>query len=118
MTCFEAKVAPVMEKYDSLMEQAGDVTVYFINQGKETRLIKRSDKKLRIEECSDRDETLLRLAFRAVEAGYNTIVDTELTYEKHRDGSFKISNWKGTATAANLDDRNRPRESKLKSPSR
>jgi len=118
LTCYQAKVAPVAEQYDSLMAQAEDVSVYFIEQSKETRLIKRTEKKLRITDCADRDETIMRLAFRAVEGGFNTLVDTDLVYEKHREGSFKIAHWSGTAMPAKLEDRSRPRESKLKSPSR
>jgi hypothetical protein len=102
LSCHEKKIVPVQAAYDELMQRARDVSVFFTDQGKETRLIKRSEDKFTINECADRDETVLRLAFLAAKAGYNGIVDVDLTYSKSREGSFKIASWSGTGTAAKL----------------
>ncbi len=118
LTCYEAKAAPAIRDYDAIMEQAKNVNVFFTEQGKETRLIKRSDTKFSISNCTDRDETILRMAFFAVQAGFDTLVDIDLVYEKVRDGSFKLSNWKGTATGAKPDPKHLPLPSRFKSPSR
>jgi hypothetical protein len=106
-TCFDTSIAAEMEKYDQTMELAKEVSVYFVDQGKETRLFKRSDNKFSVKDCADRDETIMRLAFLAAQAGCNTLVDVDLVYAKVRDGSFKISHWTGSATGANLDSKHR-----------
>ncbi|MEK7356957.1 MAG: B-box zinc finger protein [Bdellovibrionota bacterium] len=118
LTCFETEIAPEAAKYDGLMARAKDITVFFTEQGKETRLIKRSDTKFSVERCADRDETILRLAFFAAKAGFDTLVDIDLIYEKRRDGSFKIAHWKGTAVGAKPDPRHLPKPGPRKSPSR
>jgi hypothetical protein len=102
-SCFAEKVTPELSSYDATIERAKDVFVFFKNQGKETRLVKRADKSYRIENCSDRDETILRLAFYAVIEGFNAVVDIDVIYEKSRAGSFKIAKWSGTGTPALID---------------
>lgn len=116
--CYSGKIAPELDRYDELMEKAKNVFVYFKEQGKETRLIKRSEKPFKIDECGDRDETILRLAFFAAQAGYNCLVDVEVIYDKKRDGSYKIAKWSGTGTPTMVDPVRASRESKIKSPSR
>jgi hypothetical protein len=101
--CFANQVAPALEEYGAKMEKAHDVLVFFENQGKETRLIKRADKTYHVESCPDRDETVLRLAFFALEDGYNTIVDVDVVYEKSRQGSFKIAKWSGSGVPAHYE---------------
>src|SRR5262245_3331877 len=83
-SCFEQNVEPSLTDYDATMERAREVLVFFNDQGKETRLIRRTEKPLRIASCADREETLLRLAFLAAKAGYNAVVDIELTGKKIR----------------------------------
>lgn len=118
LTCFEASPAPALAEYDALMERARNVQVYGKEQGKETRLIKRSDRKFSVDDCADREETILRLAFFAAKEGFDTLVDLELVYTKTRDGSFKLAHWRGTATGAKPDPKHHPKASSLKSPSR
>jgi hypothetical protein len=101
--CFASKIAPELATYDEMMEKARTVYVFFSNQGKETRLIKRADKIYRIDDCADHDETVLRMAFLALHDGYNTIVDVDVVYAKSRSGSFKIAKWSGSAVPALVD---------------
>lgn len=117
-SCYTTEIVPALEEYEEILSRANDVTVFSADQGKETRLIKRSDLKFKIDECADKDALILRLAYLAAKAGYNTIVDMDLVYTKVRDGSFKLSNWSGTATAANMTDRMPKTNPNRRNPSR
>ena len=102
-SCFEQKVAPELESYNQTMAKAHDIGVYFDTQGKETRLIKRLEDPITIENLPDRDETILRLAFKAAQAGFNAIVDVDVRSEKVRMGSYQNLKWRGTCVPAHVD---------------
>jgi len=100
--CYDAQVAPAMESYQETLQKAQDIQVFFKSQGKETRLIKRSDTRFDVPVAIDRDETILRLAFFAVQANFNAIIDVEVVGEKVHSGRYQTSTWKGTAVGAHL----------------
>lgn len=104
-TCFTITVSPALVRYDALMEQARQIQVFEISQGKETRLIKRKEAQLSVADCPDRQETILRLAFLAAERGFNAIIDTDIKPKKIRDGSYQHTIWSGTAIPAQITDR-------------
>lgn len=108
--CFDDKVAPELAAYADTMERAKNISVFFKDQGKETRLVKRSNEVFRVEDCDDREETLLRLAFFAAQKGYNSLISVDITSEKIRSGSYQTQKWSGTGVPANISDRklNRP----------
>lgn len=85
------------------MVRAENIIVFFKNQGKETRLIKRTEKPLRVTECDDREETLLRLAFLAAQNGFNGLIDVDIKAEKIFDHAYQTKNWTGIAMPVNLD---------------
>ncbi|MCC2677947.1 MAG: hypothetical protein K0R29_523 [Pseudobdellovibrio sp.] len=86
------------------METAKNILVFEISQGKETRLIKRKEAKLVVEECPDRDETMLRLAFQAAEKGFNAIIDVDIKSKKVKEGKYQHTMYSGTAIPANVTD--------------
>lgn len=91
--CYNKYVAEAFQNYQEIMEKARNVNVYLDNQGKETRLIRRIEKPLQIENCPDREIALMKLAFLAAEKGYETLVDVSVTYKKVGEGSYKKHNW-------------------------
>lgn len=101
--CFEEKAAPVLSQYARAMDQAKNVRVYLKKQGKETRTIKRELPTLVVKDCRDHDETILRLAFLAVEQGFNTLVDVELSWVKVKEGSYSHVKWSGSAVPARTE---------------
>jgi hypothetical protein len=102
--CFDSEISHELAAYGQIREQADDVIVYFKNQSKETRLFKRTKDILSVPSCTDREETVLRLAFLAAQKGYNAIIDVDISAEKVRSkGGYQSSNWRGTAVATNLD---------------
>lgn len=105
--CFTEKVQNALAEYEATMEAARNVSIYFKNQSKETRLFKRSKEVFRVQDCPDRDETILRLAFRAASRGYNGLIDVDVTSEKVRHGGYQTLKWSGTAVPLRLDERSR-----------
>ncbi len=101
--CFDAKVAPALDAYTDAMERAKSVIVYLKNQGEETRLIKRSERPFVVKDCLDREETLLRLAFLAAEANFNTLVDVHIASKKIRNEAYQTTRWDGSGVPTQLD---------------
>lgn len=93
--CFDLTVAPALALYQATAERAKDVIVYFKNQGKETRLLKRKEDRIEVENGIDRDQTLLKLAYAAADRGFNGIIDVELSSEKIRIGTYQTLKWSG-----------------------
>lgn len=102
-TCYESKVGPVRDAYEETLERARDVNVFYRTQGKESRFIRRTEKPLRVTDCTDKDEVVMRLAFMAAQAGYNVLVDVDLDSEKVRNGGWQTSKWSGSGVPAKVD---------------
>lgn len=101
--CFDSKVTPEVERYQQMMIRAKDVAVYLDKQGKETRLLRRTETPVRVKSCMDREETLLRLAFLAVERDFDAIIDVELNSEKVRQGGYQTLIWSGKGIPTHID---------------
>lgn len=101
--CYEEKVAPALTRHEEAMERAKNFPVFFTTQSKETRLIKRKEQPLTVQDCTDRDETLLRLAFLAAQGGFNALIGVELTSKKIKDGTYQTQVWSGTGIPVNAD---------------
>lgn len=103
--CYTEKVAPELAKYEETMEAAKSILVFEITQGKETRLLKRKEPKITVIECPDKNETILRLAFLAVQKGFNAIIDVDLKYKKVKEGKYQHTIYSATAIPANVTDK-------------
>lgn len=101
--CFETKVRPEIVAYDQMVSSAKDIQVFMKNQSKEYRLLKRAEKPVQVVDCEDREETLLRLAFLALEAGFDTLVDVDIFPKKVRAGTYQKSMWQGVGIPARFD---------------
>lgn len=100
--CFDAKVAPEIEAYEQAMKRAKAITVFFTGDSKQTRNFKRIEKPIKVKNCDDREETLLRLAFLAVHAKFNAIIDVEIISEKVRSGAYQTTKYSGKAMPTNV----------------
>lgn len=98
--CFDEKLAPALAEYEERLEKARNVDIFFKKQGKETRLIRRMEKPVKIEKCPDRHELIMRLAYAAVCRGYESVIDIDLKSEKVRDGSYQKLIWRGSGVPA------------------
>lgn len=96
-SCYDEKISPELTSYEEVLERARTVYIFFDSQPKPRTLIKRSNKKISVFDCKDRDETFLRLGFRAAEQGFNAVIEVEV--ERTRVGH----RWEGSGTPANVD---------------
>lgn len=101
--CFSKTVQPHMFSYENILEKAKLVTVFFKDQGKRTRLMNRNEKMIQVKDCSDKEETLLRLAFMATEANFNSLIDVDITFVKTKINFYQTSLWQGSAIPVNLN---------------
>ncbi len=100
--CFNLHVSDQWDDYQATMEKAKNINVYLSNQSKETRLIKRIQKPIKVSGCKDHDETLLRLAFQAVKAGFNGLIDVDLVSQKVKIAGYQTQTWSGKGIPVEL----------------
>lgn len=103
-SCFDRIVGPQLDAYNEKLEQAKNVNVFYASQSKESRFVRRKEKQIQVEDCDDKEEVVMRLAFIAVEAHQNTLLDVEITSIKTRNGGWQSSRWAGKAIPATVDE--------------
>lgn len=105
-SCFDSQVAPEVQKYESILENARKVRVLFKGNGKAVRalFIKKQEAPISLKQCADHDELILRLAFMAAERNFNMLVDTEIKSEKVRNGAYVKLVWNGSAIPAHAEE--------------
>lgn len=86
-----------------MMERAKNLTVFFTADSKRTRNFSRKEKPIKVKDCTDREETLLRLAFLAVHANFNALIDVDIVSQKIRHGTYQTTQYSGTAIPVNLN---------------
>ena len=101
-SCYHEKVAGPVQSHIEDLESAKDILIFFKNQGKETRLIKRLEDPIQVENCLDHQDVVMRLAFLTLKAGYNGIVDILVSSEKVRNGNYQTLKWKGVGIPAHI----------------
>ncbi len=101
-SCFNIEASPIIAEYKEILDKAKSVNVYEIEQSQETHKMPRHERPIIIKECNDRNETLMRLAFFAVQRGFNTIIDVDLKSRKsHEGGTYRKLVWSGKAIPIN-----------------
>ena len=84
-------------EYKEHLILAEQVNTYDIKQGNETSRIRRIEKPIKVENCGDKKEALMKLAFMAAQKGFDTLVDVDIQSEKIGSGTYKKLIWKGRA---------------------
>ncbi len=105
-TCFDEKIAPDLADYQQTMEAAKNIEVYFKDQGKETRLMKRIDVVFKIVDCPDRNEAIMRLAFKTVKMGFNSVIDVDIIGKKVKMGAYQTHSYQATGVPSNIHSNN------------
>lgn len=99
-SCYEQKVLSAKKPYLEMMERAKEVYLFFKKHS--VPLIRRSKNLLSVENCPDRNELLLRLAFFAAEQSFNALVDVKVVSEKVFVNNYQSLIWSGTAFPAQI----------------
>jgi hypothetical protein len=101
--CFDAKVAPELAAYNDTVERAKEILIFTKVQNKETRFIRRDEERIHVAECDDRNDVIMRLAFQAVQKGFNGLIDIDLETHKVRSGAYQTTTWKGSGIPAQIN---------------
>jgi uncharacterized protein YbjQ (UPF0145 family) len=103
INCYEEEVLPALNEYNVMTEKAKDV--YYLSKAYPgyIRVLQRHTKRVVVEDCDDRRETIIRLAFQAAEMGFNAIIEAEVESFKTRHHAHKSARWKGSAMPAKID---------------
>ena len=99
--CFSEKIQPQLSAYEDLVEQAKNVAVFYKEQYKETRFVNRKEKKISAQDLASEEDVIMNLAFRAIQKGYDSIVDLETVSKKIVNGRYQTSSWSGSAIPTN-----------------
>ena len=100
--CFVTNVESEYNAYNSILERAKSVEVYFKKKhSKGVRMFKKAPKPIIMTDCADYDDMLLHMAFLAAKDNYNVIINAETSVRKIHSGSYKSILWSGTALPAN-----------------
>lgn len=98
--CYSNYVLPFIEKYKEIENRAKDIKVFDKTQGKETRLIKKTEDPITVNDCSEYQEALMKLAYLAAEKNFNTLVDVDIKSKKIRIDSYQTSLFFGSGIPA------------------
>ena len=110
-SCFDENVAPKLAQYNAILEKAKQLYIFFDTQKRPHCLMHYSRKPVSVKNCTDRDETILRIGFLAAEQGYNAAVDVSIVSKKMRHHAWEKLSWQGDAVPAQVDERKLQRES-------
>jgi len=102
--CYDQQVWPALSEYNEQLERAKNVNMFYLSQSKESRFVRRIEKPISVKDCVDRQDAILRLAFIAVRAGKNALVDVDLSSSKIRNGGYQTSSWSGRAIPADIEE--------------
>ena len=101
-SCYDEKVEPFKTEYEATLEQAKAVNVIFAGSKSHIRVIRKAIRAIEIKGSRDRDETILKLAFQAARAGYNSLIDVEISSQKLRNQGWQTSTWTGRGIPAEI----------------
>lgn len=91
--CYNKDVLPAIESFEEIYQRAKQMDIYTDKQTKETRLMSRKEKPIKVINGRDAETCLMRLAFLAAEKGFDTLIDVTTTQEKVRENNYQRSNW-------------------------
>lgn len=101
--CYDDQIVPELNAYEAMTEKAKDV--YYLSKAYPgyIRVLQRHTKRVTVENCDDRRDTIIRMAFAAAEMGFNAIIEADVESFKSRNGKYQSSSWKGSAMPAKID---------------
>lgn len=101
--CFDAQVAPELASYQETVERAKEIVYLSKDYPGYVRVLRRHTKRVTIEKCDDRRETILRMAFVAAQLKFNALIEAEVESAKIRMGGYQSTAWRGSAMPALID---------------
>jgi hypothetical protein len=102
--CHESVVEPALQRYDEQLSRARNVGYWARTYRGHVPVLKKGQRSIEVAGFRDRDEALLKMAFLAVEQGFNGLVHGELISRKERNHGYQKMLWSGRATPARIDE--------------
>jgi hypothetical protein len=99
--CYQKTVAPTLEAYSEVMERAKKVEVFY-KCARNLPRHRRTNKLVRVENCEDRKETLMRLAFFAAQQSCNALMTVNVNSKKVITNGYQKTAWSGTGYPAHV----------------
>lgn len=103
--CWDENVAAPLAEYEDTLEKAKAVSVLPKSYRATIPIQKKATREIRVEDCPDRDEAILKMAFLAASEGYNALIKAEVNAQKVRNHGYQKSSWSGSAIPAVIDTR-------------
>lgn len=104
LTCYSSKIRPQLIDYNATMKKAKQVLILDKPRRKPLAILKKFEEPLTVIDCPDREETVLRLAFKAAELGCNSVIKANIIYKKVRNAGYQKMMWQGTGFAAEIKE--------------
>src|SRR5687768_267219 len=102
--CYDEKIRPELEKYETLERLAKDIYFQSNNYRGNTHIITKYPKKISVEKCDDRRKLILMLAYEAAKLNFNAIVSADIRSKRiYAQGGYGHFEWSGTAIPANIN---------------
>lgn len=101
--CFDDKVSGPLNEYNGMMEQAKEIIIYGKDQTRLTRFLKRKEDPYKVDDCVDREQAVMKMAFMAVQNKFNCLIDVDLVKKLATVGTYKKAVWSGTAVPITID---------------
>lgn len=101
--CFLEVVQPQLDTYTDLVERARGVIVFLKKKSEETRLLNRSEKTVRVTNCADESEAMLKLAMVAVRGNFNALLDVTFTSKSIRNFGYQTSRCEASGVPTNIE---------------
>jgi hypothetical protein len=101
--CFEEHVASELAAYEVMAEKAKNV--YFLTQDYRgyVRVLRRHTTRVAVEDCDDRREIILKMAYMAAELGFNSIIQSKVECSSVYNHGYESSRWRASALPALID---------------
>ena len=104
-SCYQQNLIEKIEKYNQDVENVKNLGIFFKSQSKETRLLSRKEKTLKIENGLDEADIQMKLAYLAYKMGFNCVIDVEIQVKKIRQGSYQTSLYIGTGIPSHVSEK-------------
>lgn len=101
--CNENVFTPIYEKFESDMNEAKSLPIWPITYRGKIPISAKSSQLISVKDVKDRKLALLKMAFNAVELGFNALSDVEIKQIKIRDHGYQKMLYNGTSKAIMAD---------------
>lgn len=101
-SCYDRIVEPFRAEYEASLERAKEVNVLYKESKSTVRVSSKAKEPVRVTGARDRDDAIMRLAFQAARAGYDTLIEVEVSSQKIRNAGWQTSSWSGQGIPAEI----------------